>query len=221
VLAGARIGAALWVAIAAASFHLAATRTELAGLALLFLLGLVRMAALATARQAFYAGLAAGYLCYAPPLAFLWTIFGPSALVLWGILAAWLGLFVATARAVRVRWGRWPMVLLLPWLWTGAEYFRSEVYYLRFSWLGVGTLIEPAQAVPLVGWLGVYGLGFALVAAIALADVVRPACRAVVLALLVAGLGVSGHLGRPAELGLGLRTLRVAGVQLECASLTT
>ncbi len=27
---------------------------------------------------------------------------------------------------------------LIPIIWTGLEYFRSELYYLKFSWLNIG-----------------------------------------------------------------------------------
>ena len=48
----------------------------------------------------------------------------------------------------------------MPVVWTGVEYFRSELYYLKFSWFNIGY----ALPVQLSGWrwihLGMYGVGF-------------------------------------------------------------
>lgn len=49
-----------------------------------------------------------------------------------------------------------------PVCWTGPEYFRSELYPLRFSWLNAGYL-SPA----LSHWAGMYGAGFILMLAVA------------------------------------------------------
>ena len=48
--------------------------------------------------------------------------------------------------------------LLAPVLWCGIEYFRSEVWWLRFAWFGAGSVFD-SSLLALVGWLGVYGLG--------------------------------------------------------------
>jgi hypothetical protein len=61
----------------------------------------------------------------------------PAAIALWCILSFWLGLFLWWEERV------WPvrprcLGLAAPFLWTGLEYFRSELYYLRFSWLNAG-----------------------------------------------------------------------------------
>src|SRR5207248_708905 len=45
------------------------------------------------------------------------------------------------------------------------EYFRSELYYLRFSWLNAGyAFSEQVQTVPF-RFIGVYGFGFVLMLA--------------------------------------------------------
>ena len=86
--------------------------------------------------------------------------FGAAALALWLVLAFWVGLFGVLARfsSFGTRWA----VVVIPVLWTGLEYFRSEVYYLRFSWLNAGyAFSNHVQTVPFK-LLGVYGLGFLL-----------------------------------------------------------
>src|SRR5205823_7842255 len=119
------------------AFHLAYGFPPLSFLIVVYLYCLFQLAALPTPRKAFYFGLTIGYAVYAPHLSFFWTIFGWPALALWAVLAFWLGLFVALARLCRRKFGRLAVVLA-PFIWTGLEYFRSELYFLRFSWLDVG-----------------------------------------------------------------------------------
>ena len=146
----------LWLAVAIACFHAAygSIRHPAAGLLIFgYALGLVRLADQPTVRRAFYFGLATGFLCYAPQLFFLWNIFGPAAIVLWLVLAFWIGLFAAIVCGAIRRWGKVKAAWLIPIVWTGIEYFRSELYYLKFSWLN----IDYALQFPI---FGMYGAGF-------------------------------------------------------------
>ena len=68
-------------------------------------------------------------------------------------------------RRVGPKWG-W---LLIPFLWTGLEYFRSELYYLRFSWLNTGYAFAGAPWQGGFKLVGVYGVGFLLVSLAAVA----------------------------------------------------
>ena len=80
---------------------------------------------------AFRYGLLLGFLISAAGLTWFFRIFGPGALSLWMILAAWVGVFFG-GRAVLERnlppWAALPAVVL--W-WTAAEFFRAECYPLR------------------------------------------------------------------------------------------
>jgi apolipoprotein N-acyltransferase len=102
--------------------------------------------------------------------------------------------------------------LLLPFLWTGFEYFRSELYHLKFAWLTPGCALLGWDQ-PELSWLGVYGIGFVVASMASAWLLVRP--KAVFLA--VAGLAIGGLAllgppsGKPNEPG----TLPIAGVQLE------
>ena len=155
----------LWVALAVACFHAAYTSLKFPA-AGLFIFGyayaLVRLTDQPNVRRAFYFGLATGYLCFAPQTLFMWRIFGPLAPVLWLVLAFWIGLFTAIACGAIRRWGKVKAMWLIPILWTGIEYFRSELYYLKFSWLNVGyALPEPLVAIGKVFFgMGMYGEGF-------------------------------------------------------------
>ena len=107
--------------------------------------------------------------------------------------------------------------MLAPFLWTGLEYFRSEVYFLRFSWLNAGYAFFDSPQLPTLARLGVYGIGFALMAAVGmLALIPRKAVLPVGGALLVAlGLGVNLPASPASAPGVAFKEIRVAGVQLE------
>jgi apolipoprotein N-acyltransferase len=152
----------LWLVLAVACFHAAYTSIKFPAAGLLifgYAFFLVRLTDQPTVRRAFYFGLATGFLCYAPQLFFFWRIFGPAAIALWTVLAFWIGLFAAIVCGSLRRWGKVKAAWLIPIVWTGVEYFRSELYYLKFSWLNVGY----ALPVPLNG-VGIYGLGFLIFA---------------------------------------------------------
>jgi apolipoprotein N-acyltransferase len=160
----------LWLALAVACFHAAYTSIHFPAAGLLifgYACGLVRLTDQPTVRRAFYFGLAAGFLCYAPQLYFFCSIFGPAAIVLWLVLAFWIGLFAAIVCGSIQRWGKVKAAWLIPIVWTGIEYFRSELYYLKFSWLNVGYAFFNFQPAPVLSY-GMYGIGFLIFAAAAI-----------------------------------------------------
>jgi apolipoprotein N-acyltransferase len=119
-------------------------------------------------RKAFYPVLLIGLALYAPQLGFFWTIFGPAAVLLWLVLAFWLALFSVIAWRIRTRWGVMAWLVALPFLWTGLEYFRSELYYLRFSWINAAYALAP---LPSLFWLvsgGMYAVSFVLMSLVSL-----------------------------------------------------
>jgi apolipoprotein N-acyltransferase len=147
-----------------AGFQLAYEVPALAFLFALFLFCVFQLAWVKTARGALWAGIALGMAVYAPQLAFFLTVFGIPAIALWMLLALWLGIFLMLARLCIGTFNRTADILFLPVLWTGLEYFRSELYGLRFSWLNAGFAFSAA---PLLQSAGVYGVGFFLMAAVA------------------------------------------------------
>jgi apolipoprotein N-acyltransferase len=146
------------VAWALFTFH-SAYRPEAGWWIALFPLGVVPLMNLPTGRQVFYTGLALGFGLYAPQLGFFWTIFGPPAALLWGVLALWLAVFLVLARVLRPVLGSRGMLVATPVLWTGTEYFRSELYFLRFSWLSPGYALAGSTPMGILPWVGVYGTG--------------------------------------------------------------
>jgi apolipoprotein N-acyltransferase len=148
--------------LTAVAFHVAFTYPAWSWLVLAFLGGLFALRRLGTARRAFYAGLAVGLGIYGPQLAFFWRMFGPAAIALWLVAAFWLGAFVLLMHHVQHRWGsRWAVVLV-PVVWLGLEFFRSELYYLRFAWFTAGSVLPVGWSRPLLSLFGVYGCGAVL-----------------------------------------------------------
>ena len=212
-------GVLLWVMIAAVAFHAAYAAVATSWLILVYLFALLQLARAEKWRGAFYGGLAVGLLIAAGRLDFFWNLFSGGALALWLVYAFWVGLFVALARLcigrIRAGWG-W---LLVPFVWVGLEFFRSELYYLRFSWLNPGyAFAGVAGSVPLKH-LGMYGVGFLFMAAACLAAFFWRRDRFRWLAATVAGGSViavcfltAGRGGsRPSD-----SAIRIAGVQMEC-----
>ena len=104
-------------------------------------------------------GLMAGFVICAVLLNFMWTIFGAYAVGLWLVGALPFGVFLLLLNRARVRVGPLWSILLTPILWTGLEYFRSEVWPLKFAWLLPGQAAALLPGVQLCV-IGVYGLGF-------------------------------------------------------------
>ncbi len=158
----------LLAGLAVAAFHLGFLYASLSWLVLVWLGCLFALRRTACWRGAFYTGLAIGLGIYGPQLDFFWSLFGPAAVALWLVLAFWLALFLLLLHGVeRYRGSRWALALA-PVLWLGIEFFRSELYYLRFSWLTAGSVLPTLVSGPFLPWLGVYGLGAALMGLAAL-----------------------------------------------------
>ena len=208
----------LCAAGAIVSFNLAYAFTGCEFLIAGFLACLFPLARLRTRRLAYYFGLGIGFAIYAPRLLFFWTTFNYGAIALWYIMAFWLGLFVMLGRACLFRFGPVAWACLAPFLWTGLEFFRSELYYLRFSWLNVGYVFSGSAALHYLSAYGVYGIGFLFMAAVGAAHL-RGRARWMGIALLTAAALFPALI--PAPRAGAQKTLRVAGVQLEYAGSPT
>lgn len=147
---------------AALSFHVAWLIPELAACILIYAVFLIQLSALVSARVAFRLGFLSGLLVFAPHLAWFWNIFGIAAPCLWSVLAVFTAVFVLLLHAWRRYFGTRFIWLAAPILWAGLEYFRSEVYFLKFSWLSVGYAFSERSGLLPIGFLGVYGMGFVI-----------------------------------------------------------
>jgi len=211
---------AFWLALTAVgSFHIAWSFPSCALLIVVFLWSLYRLAAVETARQAFYFGLGIGLATFGPHLAFFWNIFQIGAVVLWIILSFWIAMFVVIGRACLRRFGPVAWACAAPFVWTGLEYFRSELYYLRFSWLSVGYVFSNA-GIGYFSAFGVYGIGFALMSVVSiwsLATQMKSRWRWAVATAVTLALALF-PICWGKKVDVSGRRLKVAGVQFEFSS---
>jgi apolipoprotein N-acyltransferase len=203
--------------VALAAFHLAYSIRGCGFLISVFLACLFALSRLPTGRQAFYAGMAIGVAAYAPHLSFFWVVFGPAAMALWLVLAFWIAMFLALGRACRVRLGPIWAAVLAPVLWMGLEYFRSELYWLKFSWLNVGYAFTDSPQLHVIGTLGMYGIGFLLMGVASALTFLPRTVAAAVAGTLLAALGLWTNLPARATppTPTAVFSVKVAAVQME------
>ena len=168
---------ALWCLISVVAFHLANLNTWLAPLMIVFFFGLIKTSQLGSGRTNFYRGLAIGLLIYTWQLRFFLNIFSEAAVVLWLILAFWIGLFMVLANHYQRSRNMALQILLLVSSWMTLEYFRGELYYLKFTWITPGMALSPSDALSSIGWMGVYGLSTCCLAIASLSLLFEPAKR--------------------------------------------
>jgi apolipoprotein N-acyltransferase len=152
----------LYLALAVICFNVAYATLKIPALDLLifgYAYSLIQLANQPTVRRAFYFGLGVGFACAAGQAFFFWNIFHAAAVILWLVFAFWIGLFVAISCGCIRRWGKTKAVWLIPFIWTGLEYFRSELYYFKFSWLNIGYVFSNCSN-ELLYTAGMYGIGF-------------------------------------------------------------
>ncbi|HEY5911164.1 MAG TPA: nitrilase-related carbon-nitrogen hydrolase [Verrucomicrobiae bacterium] len=216
------VSIAAWGVIAVVSLHAAYGWPNAGFLVLVYLFAVLQMAKARTWRQAFYPGLAVGLLIGLLRLDFFWRIFSTGAFALWIVFAFWIGLFVALAR-ISLRWpvlrmGSFDLTwVLIPFIWFGVEYFRSELYYLRFAWLSPGFAFgESPGWVPLHA-VGTYGLGFLLMCVACAAAGFWRRSKWQAAAILLGGaaaLRLGGAVTAKIPTGTG-SLVHVAGIQME------
>src|SRR6185436_8083292 len=101
-------------------------------------------------------------------------------------------------------------------------YFRSELYYLKFSWVNAGYAFAGSSLQPLLKWMGMYGLGFLCMAAVVFVSNLKPKKAAVVALRLALAVVVLLFLIAYRDFDksgvAGTSSLTVAGIQLEFPS---
>ena len=111
-----------------------------------------------TPRWAFYVGLAHGTVGYGLTLSWFTNIFGWRAVGLFMMLGLFTAVQCLATRAIVAR--NRPGVIravAVAVIWVGIEFYRCELFYLRFPWVTTGTAIGPTALSPIVG---VYGTSF-------------------------------------------------------------
>jgi apolipoprotein N-acyltransferase len=204
---------------AIASFHLAYSFPQCAFLIVVYLFCLFRLANVNASRKAFYIGFGIGLATFAPQLGFFWNIFNAAAIALWAVLAFWIGLFLLLAQLARKRLGTKLFIVVAPFLWMGLEYFRSELYYLRFSWMNVGYAFSDSPNALKFFFGGVYGIGFLLMGILAALSYFPRKISCILTTLFIALLGFLANLSlASSESNQASRSVAVAGVQMEFPS---
>ncbi len=149
---------------------------------------------------------------YVPHLLFFRSVFGPAALPLWLVAGLPIAIFLLVLHTVHRRLGSVWALCLTPMLWTGVEYFRAEVWYLRFAWLLPGQAAAFLPGVRMMG-LGVYAIGFLYAVAGALIASGRTIHRAAGI-LAASGLAALMYFP-PLPASSSDAALHVAGMQME------
>lgn len=106
-----------------------------------------------------------GMVSYGIALSWFWDIFAQATPALHAILAAFFGLFaVFQTKAEQRGWSPWRLALFTAVSWTGIEFYRAELFVLDFPWMTPGVALGPNFLLP---WIGVYGVSFLAVLAVA------------------------------------------------------
>lgn len=117
---------------------------------------------LSSFRLSFYSGFQAGLFIFVPQLIFFVNIFGIYGSALWIVPCCWLGILVSICYGIKKYFGLKNAFLIMPIIWTGIEWFRSEMYYLRYSWVNIGFLFFKSKNLDLLLFTGSTGLSFIL-----------------------------------------------------------
>lgn len=155
-----------YAGLAITAFHLAYLMPALCWMMVLFLWTLAMLTRLQTNRAAFFLPVAVGLCCYTPHLAFFYTIFREFAFCLWLVLPFFIGMFVLLGRLARRQFRPALAATLLPLLWLGLEYFRCELWPLRFGWLTPTLAFADHPPAALLYWIGSFGFAALLMAAV-------------------------------------------------------
>jgi apolipoprotein N-acyltransferase len=201
-----------FVLVAGVAFHIAFANEVFSPLILVYLGCLVELTRARTGRLAFYSGLLLGLLVFAPKLAFFFTIFSFAAVPLWLILALWHALFVYLGQRARANLPAPAALALIPIFWTGLEYFRSELYPLKFSWLSPAYAFGPNGALSIFGAFGITLVLLFVLAGISQLPRKPRLFASVTVFALACGVALPS---RPQAQNAAGKTLRLAGMQLE------
>jgi len=151
-------------------------------------------AAHAPGRLAVTGGLLFGLVQAGLLLPWLFRMFGALAILLVLIYAVYFGLYFGILGKLCRRWGTHVLVWGAPILWVGVEFLRSEAWWLKFSWFGLGYsqhVNYPFLQAASVG--GVYLLSFVIAAANgALAWALEKSARGRVIPLAAEVLAIAG-----------------------------
>ncbi|MEW6607655.1 MAG: nitrilase-related carbon-nitrogen hydrolase [bacterium] len=115
-------------------------------------------------RIAFYLGFLVGMVWFGGTLHWLYGVFGVASISLIAILSFFIGLFGAGHSFFIRRYNPILTIGITSILWIAIEFFRSECWTLKFSWMTLGySQTQHLLLLQLVSILGVYGISFLIV----------------------------------------------------------
>lgn len=202
------------IVIAVCAFTLANAEWHLEGFILGFAWMLCEISKEPSSRRAFYSGFITAFLAYAIQLKFFYTLFGPGALILWSVLALFVGLFTLCLHHARSHGSQVITIIMAAILWMGWEYFRSELYYLRFAWLTLGSTFGDREGISWMLSLGVYGLSGAIMLLGALVAELPFWYRGGVAGILAMALTCLAHVGEADNEGMAWEKLEISQTDL-------
>jgi apolipoprotein N-acyltransferase len=147
-----------WALGAIIAFHIASTWPTLSALMVVFFFCLIKASQEGCGRMNFYLGLIIGMGTYSWHLRFFTNIFSGAAFILWLVLALWVGIFMMLASHYQRRRSTLWQIVLLTCAWMSLEYFRGELYFLKFTWATPGLAFSSLPGTSLLGSMGVYGI---------------------------------------------------------------
>lgn len=117
-----------------------------------------------TQRTAGLCGIIAGVVFYSVSLSFLIGVFDYVGFIFANLLSVYIAVFSVSVWLSASKIGLRRSFILIPFFWTGIEFFRSESYQLKFSWLSLGYSQSPyLPLIQVCDIIGVYGLTFLIV----------------------------------------------------------
>lgn len=107
------------------------------------------------------AGFLFGMAAYGTGLSWFWHLFKGFNLALYALLSVYVALFAWGC--VLFEWQRWHpavKVIAIATLWTGIEFVRSELMWLKFPWMTPGHAMGTTNSSELLSLIGVHGVSF-------------------------------------------------------------
>jgi len=188
-----------------------------AGLAVVAWIPLLLALGGAKASHASYLGIFHGAIFYGVTMSWLLDVFRGSwqtyiPLIL--IMSLFTGFFARGYAVACRRYGSgWATALFASVWWTAMEFYRSEIFYLKFPWMTPGVGLGPTWVSPV---LGVYGVSFLIVLGAALLSQKKKhrVIGAALLVVMLASIWIQKNRAVPQD-----TSVRVVAVQSEVADI--
>ncbi len=114
-------------------------------------------------RKALNLGYVWGLIFFLGTLHWFYQTVGAFGFILIGILSIFPAIFSSLVTFIRKKHGPATAAVLIPFIWTGIEYFRSELWYLKFAWAGLGYSQHAyTPMIQISDITGIYGISFVI-----------------------------------------------------------